>query len=115
MGYFEDPHLIILKRKHCKKMGQSYFDQKFQTLKSKLVSTYVNEEVLKLSYSLPQHLCTQSMPYLTMKLFEIFDSMIDEVSKMKNCMKETNKFEVDTKNKMNPLDIITYADDKPPK
>ena len=72
-------------------MGGSYFDKEFKKLRSKLVSDNVNADALKLSHCLPQQLTAETLPYLTIKLFEVFYSMIGEVIKMNDNMKEPEK------------------------
>ena len=57
----------------------SYFDQKFRSLRNKIASTYVNEETLKFVQYISPNITAEYLPFLTVKLFEVLDSLIDEV------------------------------------
>ena len=92
----DDILLLITKQKNKRGkisnvMSMSYFDQKFRTLRNKLTSTFGNDDMLKFNHNLAPKITLEYLPVLILKLFELLDSMIDEVENLRENMEALNK------------------------
>merc|ERR1712223_1795757 len=95
----------------------SYFEQKLQALRRKLSRIYINEVVQRCYNNFPQKVNSESVPLLTMQLFDIVVSMIDEVNDLRETVKKVRNTDDESVisndiQKSVPYDEIDYQENK---
>ena len=89
-------------------MNQSYFDQKFQALKTKLSATYF-KELLKSFDNLPPKVADEYLPYLTIKLLELLNSIIVKLRNLKGKIEEPIQNSSEMENMKNSLTKVFFV------
>ena len=60
-----------------------YFDQKFESLRLKLSSTSINDEINNKAHSLPQGFSLENLPFIAFQVIEILEAAIDKMIYLK--------------------------------